>query len=147
MGSFLIHCNNDNLFSSLDVCRYFGIPETTLRSWEKTGKLTSVVIDGLMKYNVREIDVEYRRSKQEFRTMGLDWSYYAYENPDSPVRKEYKTKKDYFKDYPQLEKIFKEAEQHSSSYDTLENYEFGSIKRGRSPLGHHRVEFVPNTII
>lgn len=140
MSDFFIISSN-SLMSSKEICQFFGIPESTLRHWEKTNKIKSQKVDGLKKYNVSEVDIEFRNSSIERKTFFPDWFYYIYESPD--CRRKIETLEDYYNEYPSVKGLLEEAENHSWSVDSLSNYEFSRIERGDSPLAHHKIVFKP----
>ncbi len=140
----IITRNQDvSLFTSKDICREFGISESTLRNWEKVKDLKCAKIDGLKRYNIKEVDVVFRKSNLEYKPYPFDWFYFSYQDPER--RYNINTKEEYFSHFgdDSLKNLFDEIEKNPWSTDKFEDYEFSEIKRGRSPLSHHRVVFRP----
>ncbi len=128
-----------NMFTSKDICREFGISESTLRNWEKTRGLKFIKTNWLKRYDVQEVDAMFRESNFQYKPDDLDWFHFTYEN------NVFRNKEAYLSHFygDVLEKVFKDANNHKWSTDKLENYEFSQIKRGKSPLSHHIVVFSP----
>jgi signal peptidase I len=142
MDNLTIVFTNGHL-SSKDVCRFFGISESTLRDWEKKGAIKSVDVNGLKKFSVQEVDVMFRSmdKKGQVNKIFPDWFYYAYEDP--VVGKKIDTWEKYLQEFPYMKGAFEEVNSHKLSDDKLENYDFDRILRANSPLAHHKVRFKP----
>lgn len=140
MGDFtVVHSNG--FLSAKDVCRFFGISESTLRDWEKKGNVRSVSVHGLRKYHVNEIDVLFKSMAKKSQTNRLfpDTFYWTYEDPRTgrPIG----SWQDYLSRFPFMERVFGDISSHPYSVDKLDHYEFHLVKRPFSPLANHAVEF------
>lgn len=126
-----------------DICRFFGISESTLRDWKNKGSVTSVDVNGLIKYNVKEVDIMFRSMNQKGKITRIfpDWFYWAYEN--ETTGRKIDTWEKYLEEFPCVKEAFDEVNNHKFSDDKLENYDFDCIARADSPLSSHKVRFKP----
>ena len=141
----MLHTYNMNkILSSKEICRLFGISESSLRDWEKKGHLKSVLINGIKKFSTQEVDVMFKSLNKKGKIDPLpyhDWFYWFFQSELTKVKID--NFNDYLKVFPCMEKVFKEASDHKYSSDRLENYNFEKISRPDSPLAHHKIHFVP----
>jgi len=127
--------------SAKDACRLFGIPESSLRNWEKKETIDVIEADGLKTYAVKDLDEMYRTMKKRGQIDRLhpDWFYWAYEHPR--YGKKIDTLAKYFNEFPHMEAVLFDIEKHKWSTTKFVYYDFVGIYRANSPLSHHLIKF------